>query len=30
MRIRRVLSIDSDFDVYRDHAGRALQNMLLR
>lgn len=28
MRIRRVLSIDSDFDVYRDHAGRALQNVL--
>ena len=30
MRIRRVLSIDSDFDVYRDHAGRALQNVLKR
>ena len=30
MRIRRVLSINSDFDVYRDHAGRALQNVLLR
>ena len=30
MRIRRVLSIDSDFDVYRDHAGRPLQNVLVR
>ena len=30
MRIRRVLSIDSDFDVYRGHAGRALQNVLKR
>ena len=30
MRIRRVLSIDSDFDMYRDHAGRALQNLLKR
>ena len=30
MRIRRVLSIDSDFDMYRDHAGRALQNVLKR
>lgn len=30
MRIRRVLSIDSDFDVYRGHAGRALQNVLQR
>ena len=30
MRIRRVLSIDSDFDVYRDHAGRPLQNVLIR
>ena len=30
MRIRCVLSIDSDFDMYRDHAGRALQNVLKR
>ena len=30
MRIRRILSIDSDFDVYRDHAGRPLQNVLAR
>ena len=30
MRIRRVLSVDSDFDVYRDHAGRPLQNVLVR
>ncbi len=30
MRIGRLLSIDSDFDVYRDHAGRPLQNVLIR
>ncbi len=30
MRIRRVMSIDSDFDVYRDHAGRPLHNVLIR
>ena len=30
MRIRRILSIDSDFDVYRDRSGRALQNVLVR
>jgi uncharacterized protein len=30
MRIRRIPSIDSDFDVYRDHAGRALQNVLVQ
>ena len=30
LRIRRVLSIDSDFDVYRDHAGRKLLNVLVR
>lgn len=30
LRIRRVFSIDSDFDVYRDHAGRPLQNVLIR
>jgi len=30
LRIRRILSIDSDFDVYRDHAGRPLQNVLVR
>ena len=30
MRLRRILSIDSDFDVYRDHAGRPLQNVLVR
>jgi uncharacterized protein len=29
LRIRRILSIDSDFDVYRDQAGRALKNVLL-
>lgn len=28
LRLRRILSIDSDFDVYRDHGGRALQNLL--
>lgn len=28
LRLRRILSIDSDFDVYRDHAGRPLQNLL--
>jgi hypothetical protein len=27
-RIRHVLSIDADFDVYRDRAGRALVNLL--
>ena len=30
LRLRRILSIDSDFDVYRDHGGRPLQNVLLR
>ncbi len=30
LRIRKILSIDSDLDVYRDHAGRALQNVLVR
>lgn len=30
LRIRRIISIDSDFDVYRDHAGRALQNVLVQ
>lgn len=30
MRIRRILSVESDFGVYRDHAGRALQNVLTR
>ena len=28
LRLRRILSIDSDFDVYRDHGGRPLQNVL--
>lgn len=28
MRIRHVLSIDADFDVYRDRAGRVLVNLL--
>jgi uncharacterized protein len=28
MRIRQILSIDSDFDVYRDRVGHALQNVL--
>jgi hypothetical protein len=28
LRIRHVLSIDADFDVYRDRAGRALVNLL--
>ncbi|MBP7667645.1 MAG: type II toxin-antitoxin system VapC family toxin [Burkholderiaceae bacterium] len=27
-RIRRVLSIDADFDVYRDKAGKPLRNLL--
>ena len=30
LRLRRILSIDSDFDVYRDHGGRPLQNVLTR
>ena len=30
LRLRRILSIDSDFDVYRDHGGRPLQNVLIR
>ena len=30
LRLRRILSIDSDFDVYRDHGGRPLQNVLMR
>ena len=30
LRLRRILSIDSDFDVYRDHGGRSLQNVLLK
>ena len=30
LRLRRILSIDSDFDVYRDHGGRPLRNMLIR
>ena len=29
LRIRHVLSIDADFDVYRDRAGRALVNLLV-
>jgi uncharacterized protein len=29
LRIRNVLSIDSDFDIYRDRTGRALVNVLL-
>ena len=28
LRIRQVLTIDSDFDVYRDRAGRPLKNVL--
>ena len=28
LRIRQVLSIDSDFDVYRDKAGKPLVNVL--
>ena len=28
LRIRQVLTIDSDFDVYRDKAGRPLKNVL--
>jgi predicted nucleic acid-binding protein len=28
LRIRHVLSIDADFDVYRDRSGRALVNVL--
>lgn len=28
LRIKHVLSIDADFDVYRDRAGRALVNLL--
>jgi uncharacterized protein len=28
LRIRRILTIDADFEVYRDHDGRVLQNML--
>ncbi len=27
-RIRQVLSIDADFDVYRDKAGKPLRNLL--
>ena len=30
LRLRRILSVDSDFDVYRDHGGRPLQNLLQR
>ena len=30
LRLRRILSVDSDFDVYRDHGGRPLQNVLQR
>ena len=30
LRLRRILSIDSDFDGYRDHGGRPLQNVLLK
>lgn len=30
LRIRHVLSIDADFDVYRDRAGRPLINLLAR
>ena len=30
LRLRRILSVDSDFDVYRDHGGRPLQNVLRR
>jgi uncharacterized protein len=29
LRVTCVLSIDSDFDIYRDKGGRALQNLLL-
>ena len=29
-RLRHVLSLDADFDVYRDRAGRALVNLLRR
>lgn len=28
LKIRHILSVDSDFDVYRDPAGEALQNVL--
>ncbi len=28
LRVRHVLSIDADFDVYRDRAGRPLVNLL--
>jgi hypothetical protein len=28
LRIRHVLTIDSDFDIYRDKAGKALANVL--
>jgi predicted nucleic acid-binding protein len=28
LRIRHVLTLDADFDIYRDKAGRALVNVL--
>ena len=30
LKLRHVLSIDADFDVYRDRAGRPLVNLLMR
>jgi predicted nucleic acid-binding protein len=30
LKIRHVLSLDADFDVYRDRAGRPLMNLLRR
>ena len=29
-RLRRILRINFDFDVYRNHGGRPLQNVLLK